>query len=404
MPKGMIIPVDRRPMLSQRPLPPQIVSDYADRVPFPVIVELAAPVPGSDPGTIGVVVQAIEDLNRAEQLARYGNDDQVEPAATMLANFEPTPDRQRIWLLALAASAPLPMGRHGLPLLGPDAEFAPDALLGAALLLVPLNENLDQLSDISVEVRADARRSGVGRALSQAIDAVAVGLGRRTLQGWSDAEPTDDPAGLRPTEGDARIARDERVQFAVAMGYELAQVDWHSVQDLVGQTFPAPQPPAGYRIETWQGATPTQQLAACAELQSRMSTDAPLGDFEAEAEVWDAERYRIVEARMLRTMERITSLAIHQASGAPAGYTILVRFQGRPAPVEQWNTLVAREHRGHGLGIALKQANLARLGDWWPDAERIHTWNAAENAAMWSINERLGYRVANLGAGWQKRL
>lgn len=72
--------------------------------------------------------------------------------------------------------------------------------------------------------------------------------------------------------------------------------------------------------------------------------------------------------------------------------------------VEQWNTVVSRPHRGHGLGLALKQANLLLLAERWPQAERVHTWNASENDHMWAINKQLGYRTASIAAGWLKRL
>ena len=56
----------------------------------------------------------------------------------------------------------------------------------------------------------------------------------------------------------------------------------------------------------------------------------------------------------------------------------------------------------HGLGLALKLANLDAVRAAWPDARRIHTWNAGENDAMWRVNEALGFETAGAEALWQK--
>ena len=58
----------------------------------------------------------------------------------------------------------------------------------------------------------------------------------------------------------------------------------------------------------------------------------------------------------------------------------------------------------HRLGLWMKAANLQQLLDANPDAARVHTWNADENAHMLAINEVLGFERLGLEGGWQKRL
>ena len=70
----------------------------------------------------------------------------------------------------------------------------------------------------------------------------------------------------------------------------------------------------------------------------------------------------------------------------------------------QGDTLVLREHRGHGLGMLTKIAVLDALATVRPDAERIHTWNAQENAHMLAINVALGFRQTSVDAEWQRDL
>ena len=51
------------------------------------------------------------------------------------------------------------------------------------------------------------------------------------------------------------------------------------------------------------------------------------------------------------------------------------------------------------LGIAVKIANLRQLG---PAYSSVTTWNATANRPMIAINEALGFRLIEQGAGYQK--
>ncbi|MFV0405376.1 MAG: hypothetical protein ACK5LN_00900 [Propioniciclava sp.] len=66
------------------------------------------------------------------------------------------------------------------------------------------------------------------------------------------------------------------------------------------------------------------------------------------------------------------------------------------------DTLVRADHRGHRLGMLVKTANLAQLQRLNPFAERIHTWNAAENAPMLAINLALGFQTVAVHGGWHR--
>lgn len=70
----------------------------------------------------------------------------------------------------------------------------------------------------------------------------------------------------------------------------------------------------------------------------------------------------------------------------------------------QQDTLVAAEHRGHGLGLRVKLANLDALAARNPALRRIHTQNAQENGPMLAINDALGYRSEGAAGVWQKVL
>jgi GNAT superfamily N-acetyltransferase len=107
---------------------------------------------------------------------------------------------------------------------------------------------------------------------------------------------------------------------------------------------------------------------------------------------WTAARLRGHEDYRLRAgFHTVVSAAVHVASGEVAGYTELMAV-GRPSTVLQEDTGVVRGHRGHGLGLLLKVANLRALLAHAPQTRTVVTWNAETNAHMLAVNNLLGFR------------
>ena len=100
----------------------------------------------------------------------------------------------------------------------------------------------------------------------------------------------------------------------------------------------------------------------------------------------------------------MVTVALHAGTGEVAAYTHLAWPEEHPAGVWQEETLVLPHHRGHGLGMWTKLANLARLVEANPEARRVHTWNAVENRPMLAINDALGFVPVGVEGCWQKRL
>lgn len=147
-----------------------------------------------------------------------------------------------------------------------------------------------------------------------------------------------------------------------------------------------------YELRSWQDHCPEELVAAFAALRSMMSTDAPQGEAKMDEQVWDAARVRRIEAfRAGQGASVQVAAARHRGTGELVGYTELSWHPGRPVSALQSDTLVVRAHRGHGLGIWIKTANLRAACQRWPSVERIYTGNAEENAPMLRINQAMGF-------------
>jgi hypothetical protein len=161
--------------------------------------------------------------------------------------------------------------------------------------------------------------------------------------------------------------------------------------------------PDTYLLETSVDGIPDAWLEDRAELQRRMSTDAPLGDLQLEEEDWDAERVRDEYATVLAMGRRVVeTVARHVPTRRLVGYTQVQVSPETPTLGYQQDTLVVREHRGHALGLRLKAANTAAILEHLPQVTAVRTWNADDNTHMLAVNRRLGYVVDAHLAEWQK--
>lgn len=156
-----------------------------------------------------------------------------------------------------------------------------------------------------------------------------------------------------------------------------------------------------YRLETFIDVIPDELLPSFLKVVNSMGTDAPSAGFEAEELGVTEEKWRQCEKLLMKDgTESIFTLALHGHD--VVGYTELVVKPGRP--VGQGDTIVARDHRGHGLGMSMKARNLEVLSERHPHEEWVYTWNAGENAFMLHINDQIGFEIQNIGGLWQKKL
>ena len=161
---------------------------------------------------------------------------------------------------------------------------------------------------------------------------------------------------------------------------------------------------AGYRLERVDPPYDDALLAELARVTAAIN-DAPMGGLAFEDEVFDLDRMRNSERAHALSGERLHRvLARREDDGELAGHTFVVIRPWDPTRGGQWDTAVAREHRGHRLGLALKIEMMRWLADVEPQLEVLETWNNADNLPMITVNELLGYRVSREFAMHQRQL
>ncbi|HWD56068.1 MAG TPA: GNAT family N-acetyltransferase [Acidimicrobiales bacterium] len=270
------------------------------------------------------------------------------------------------------------------------------AVIGVANLKMFRREN-HHLARLEVRVLREHRRRGIGTELLRTAERLAAASGRNELAGM-------DETPVREGYVDAAGPFARRLGFTVAQRMvrrciDLPLDDAHATA-LVADPRATP---AGYTLVTFADRWPDEYLRDRCELGRRMSTDVPVGEQEVDEEVWDTERVRALEASLAaQNRAKVTTAARHDASGRLVGFTEVAIPLGAPESAWQHDTLVMREHRGHGLGFAMKVANVVAVQERYPSVRRINTWNAAENAPMIAVNDEMGWRVEAHSAYWHR--
>lgn len=237
------------------------------------------------------------------------------------------------------------------------------------------------------------RRGGIGRDLLAAAVAACDGQGDGQGDGMVFMGQTSD----RVAAGDA---------FAAAVGatpglamrtnqLDLASLDRGALAGWAGEDH------AGYRLEHCEDRIPEALMPAFLEADNGMN-DMPRGELQVSDWHTTAEQVREREdwRRKAGAKSRVI-IAIHEATGAGAGFTGLSYDPRMPHVVQQGGTAVLGPHRGHGLGLWMKTVMLERLLAEWPQARYIRTGNANTNAQMLAINTQLGFRHAWSTTLWQ---
>lgn len=250
---------------------------------------------------------------------------------------------------------------------------------GAVVGAAKLDVRPDQPVEIEIGVLAAHRRRGIGTAL-------AAGLHDRLPQHTSDVLQCE-------------VLTEEGLAFARRWGIEPANVEDRQLLKLPipdSTLVELERPNSRISTHSWVGPCPERLVDDLARLTEQMEEDVPSGDLTRVVSPTDRKRVRYNEKRLDEEGYDLVR-TIAQLDGESVGYTTLFVPRNNPEIIVQDYTLVDRAHRGHGVGRALKIANLRQLAA-VPSALQSHwvqTSAAPTNTAMLALNEAIGFRTVD---------
>jgi GNAT superfamily N-acetyltransferase len=248
-----------------------------------------------------------------------------------------------------------------------------DRLLGQANVLL-----MDDIGVIDLIVHPDARGQGIGSALLLAVARRAHDEGIPSL-------------GVEAIGDTPSIAFYERHGFRWAYAeirnvLDLASVDWLKLGGMAQGIG------AGYRVEYYPGGPPEHLFASYAAAKESVRDDGD-GDLDLRPSSYDPERLRASLATLNgRGLKPYIVLAMHESTGDVAGLTEVVVPRQRPGRADQYDTIVVPEHRGNGIGRAIKARMLFELRAAEPKLAEVQTWHALEKDPMLKVNADLGFQ------------
>lgn len=274
-----------------------------------------------------------------------------------------------------------------------------DEVATVGMCYLTMRDNLGQ-AYVEVQTRPDLRGRGFGSRVLDHLEQVARDHGRGVLL----TEVT------YPYDAQADGVGTPYAEFARRRGYTFGlgnvqrvldlPVDEGTLRRLVAEA--EPHHPA-YTFRQFVGRVPDDVVESFGAVLGTLLTEAPTGEIEREAEVFDAARIRADEKVFEESgRTKFTTVALDR-TGEVAAYSELVLPRHDPGRVYQWGTLARPRDRGHRLGLATKARNLL-----WAQRElgeaTLVTFNAESNRHMVAVNEILGFRPVERVGEFQKRL
>jgi GNAT superfamily N-acetyltransferase len=311
------------------------------------------------------------------------------------------------WLALLAAAAddlpespaPCPIDMAGSLRFAPPDTALEDwvvrregRVVGSLRLALPADAPMMRVDQLLVHPAL--RRQGIGRALHKhALRRTAAhsskGLTGTLVEALPDGPPRDPgPAAFATAVGAVRSAEGAGVHQLLDL----------AVHDPLAAGAPAV--PAGYALVTWGTVTPQEYAVPVSALEQSLGS-ASQDELPDAVESSYARRFETM--RIGRGRRAYHTGVVHQADARLVGYTSISMTTGNPHHALQGMTVVHTAHRGHGLGLVIKLANLHWVRWHEPALRLLETTNAEDNDAMIAVNAAMGYRAHDRWVVWNQR-
>ncbi|NUT32822.1 MAG: GNAT family N-acetyltransferase [Hamadaea sp.] len=245
-------------------------------------------------------------------------------------------------------------------------------LMGYASILL-----LGDIGVVELLVHPEARKRGLARTLMHTV------VSRAHAEGFQ-AIGVEVPGGTPAVDFYSSLGfRRAFTEFRSVL--DLDTVDWYALGELANGVA------TGYKLRFCPDSPPEELIEAYASAKARVQ-DVDLGDLDLRPSSYEPDRLRsslsCLHARGLRPY---IVVAEHEATGVVAGLTEVVVPEQRPTRADQYDTVVVPEHRGYGVGRAIKARMLFELRSAVPSLTQVQTWNAAVNEPLLKVNAELGF-------------
>ena len=244
----------------------------------------------------------------------------------------------------------------------------------------PPHEMNKHLIGVGVELLRPYRRKGMGRSMLRTVVEVAEAHDRSVVESW--AEEDEGKAAAKAIG--ARV-----VQTRYENRLSLDAVDWAMVGRWVAE---GPVRSPSTALCWFRDRVPEDIIEEYSRAFTEVFNQQPFGESSFRGIVTTPEAFRDRAAMNADIGGTWLGAYTQEPDGRISGLTEMFYVPDQPTFLGQGMTGVRNQDRGRGLGKWVKAAMLLRVRAELPQACVVRTGNATENAAMLSINNRLGFR------------
>jgi GNAT superfamily N-acetyltransferase len=234
---------------------------------------------------------------------------------------------------------------------------------------------------VQVAVLAPHRRRGIGRKLLSKAAALAKERSKSLIVSNCDEE--DGKAFIKAIGAQVAQKRQENRLY-------LDRVDWQMVERWA-EAGPSRSPNA--TLQWFVNRIDDGIIEDYCKMYTETFNQRPLDELGVDDVIFTPEMHGEREATNAEVGGKWLTAITREADGDTSGLTEMIYTPDKETMIQQLLTGVKETYRGSGLGKWLKAAMLLRFRKKFPQVKVVTTDNATSNAAMLSINERLGFKT-----------